>query len=314
MYWSIEHIIEVYPFAERLEYEAVGEREGNFMEKRRFGRSEHMSTVAIFGAAAFSKVTQEQADTTMQLVIDAGINHIDVAPSYGEAESRLAPWLKSERDRFFLGCKTFEREKEVAASELRRSLELLQVESFDLYQLHAVTSMEELDKATAPGGALEAAVEAREEGLTRYIGITGHGVQSPAVFKEALKRFDFDSVLFPINFVQFANPGFRQDAEQLLQVCRELDVGTMIIKSITRGPWGELPKTHSTWYQPFEDDEMIRKSVRFALSQDVTGICTAGDITILPRVLEACEQFEPMDAEERERMIELGAQYEPLFA
>lgn len=284
------------------------------MEKRRFGRTGHMSTVAIFGAAAFSKVTQDQADASMQLVIDAGVNHIDVAPSYGDAESRLGPWLSTERDRFFLGCKTYERDKETAVAELRNSLELLQVDSFDLYQLHAVTSMEELDKATAAGGSLEAVIEAREEGLTRYIGITGHGVQSPAVFKEALRRFDFDSVLFPINFVQFANPGFKQDVEELLQVCRERDVGTMIIKSITRGPWGEVEKTHSTWYQPFEEENIIRKAVHFALSQDVTGICTAGDITILPRVLEACEQFERMDAEEQEDMIKLGSKYEPLFA
>lgn len=284
------------------------------MEKRRFGRTGHMSTVAIFGAAAFSKVTQDQADASMQLVIDAGVNHIDVAPSYGDAESRLGPWLSTERDRFFLGCKTYERDKETAVAELRNSLELLQVDSFDLYQLHAVTSMEELDKATAAGGSLEAVIEAREEGLTRYIGITGHGVQSPAVFKEALRRFDFDSVLFPINFVQFADPGFKQDVEELLQVCRERDVGTMIIKSITRGPWGEVEKTHSTWYQPFEEENIIRKAVHFALSQDVTGICTAGDITILPRVLEACEQFERMDAEEQEDMIKLGSKYEPLFA
>lgn len=284
------------------------------MEKRRFGRTGHMSTVAIFGAAAFSKVTQDQADASMQLVIDAGVNHIDVAPSYGDAESRLGPWLSTERDRFFLGCKTYERDKETAVAELRNSLELLQVDSFDLYQLHAVTSMEELDKATTAGGSLEAVIEAREEGLTRYIGITGHGVQSPAVFKEALRRFDFDSVLFPINFVQFADPGFKQDVEELLQVCRERDVGTMIIKSITRGPWGEVEKTHSTWYQPFEEENIIRKAVHFALSQDVTGICTAGDITILPRVLEACEQFERMDAEEQEDMIKLGSKYEPLFA
>jgi predicted aldo/keto reductase-like oxidoreductase len=283
------------------------------MEKRRLGRTGHMSTVAIFGAAAFSKVTQAQADETMQLILDMGVNHIDVAPSYGEAEKRLGPWLETERDRFFLGCKTYERDKEQAASELRRSLERLRVDSFDLYQLHAVTSMEDLDKATAPGGSLEAIIEAREEGLTRFIGITGHGVQSPIVFLEALIRFDFDTVLFPINFVQFANPTFKEDANRLLRRCREDDVGTMIIKSITRGPWGDLPKTHSTWYQPFEDVEMIRKAVHFVLSQDVTGICTVGDIGVLPVVLEACEGFGPMHQDEQERMIEQGAAFEPLF-
>jgi aryl-alcohol dehydrogenase-like predicted oxidoreductase len=287
------------------------------MEKRRFGRTGHMSTVAIFGAAAFSDVTQAQADGVMEQVIAAGVDHIDVAPSYGKAEERLGPWLARDgmRQRFFLGCKTTERTKAGAAAELRRSLERLRVNAFDLYQIHAVTRMEELDQATGPGGALEAMLDARAEGLTRHIGITGHGVDSPAVFLEALRRFDFDSVLFPINFVQYANPIYRRNSEALLRECRARDVGTMIIKSITRGPWGDKPKTHTTWYQPFEDAESIQTAVNFALSQDVTGLCTAGDIRVLPLMLQACERFTPMRPEAQESLIAEGAQqHMPLFA
>jgi aryl-alcohol dehydrogenase-like predicted oxidoreductase len=283
------------------------------MEKRRFGRTGHMSTVAIFGAAAFYEVTQAEADVAMQRVIAAGVNHIDVAPSYGMAEERLGPWLERERDRFFLGCKTQERTRQAAAAELRRSLERLRVDDLDLYQLHVITNMEELDQVTGPGGALEALVEAREEGLTRFIGITGHGVESPAVFIEALRRFDFDSVLFPINFVQFANPVYRQTTQELLSLCRARDVGVMVIKAVSKGPWGDQPKTYSTWYEPFDDAERIQSCVNFALSQDVTGLCTVGDINILPLFLEACGHFVPLDAASQEALIATAGEYEPLF-
>jgi aryl-alcohol dehydrogenase-like predicted oxidoreductase len=284
------------------------------MEKRRFGRTGHDSTVAIFGAAALSEVSQAETDRAVEQIMAAGVNHIDVAPSYGRAEELLGPWMPRIRDDFFLGCKTMERTREGAAAELRRSLERLRVDRFDLYQLHAVTNMEELDEAMGPGGALEAAIEAREEGLTDYIGITGHGVESPAVFLEALRRFDFDTVLFPINFVQYANPAFRESAEELLTLCRERDVGTMIIKAITRGPWNDRPKRYDTWYEPFDDMEMVQQGIDFALSQDVTGICTAGDVRLLPLCLQACENHRPMSREQQEELIAGAAAFEPLFA
>ncbi|MDH7485881.1 MAG: aldo/keto reductase [Anaerolineae bacterium] len=284
------------------------------MQKRRFGRTGHMSTVAIFGAAAFYAVTQAQADAAMEQVIAAGVNHIDVAPTYGQAEERLGPWLARERARFFLGCKTTERSKEAAAAELRRSLERLRVDCFDLYQFHAVNSMEELDQVTAPGGALEAAIEARAEGLTRFIGITGHGLQAPAVFLEALERFDFDSVLFPLNFVLYAHPDYRRQAEELLRRCRARDVGVMVIKAIAKRPWGDRPKTYSTWYEPFDDAQHIQQAVNFALSQDVTGLCTTGDVTLLPRFLEACARFTSMSPAQREELVATAAEYEPIFA
>lgn len=284
------------------------------MQKRRFGRSGHMSTVAIFGAAAFYAVTQAQADAAMELVIAAGVNHIDVAPTYGQAEERLGPWLARERARFFLGCKTTERSKETAAAELRRSLERLRVDSFDLYQLHAVNSMEELDQVTAPGGALEAAIEARAEGLTRFIGITGHGLQAPAVFLEALERFDFDSVLFPLNFVLYAHPAYRRQAAELLRRCRAGDVGVMAIKAIAKRPWGDRPRAYSTWYEPFDDAWHIQQAVNFALSQDVTGLCTAGDVTLLPPFLEACARFTPLSTVEQEELLATTADVESIFS
>jgi len=283
------------------------------MQTRRFGRTGHLSTVAIFGGAAFSKITQEDADRVMEQVIEAGVNHIDIAPSYGQAEERVGPWMPRERQRFFLGCKTQERTKEGAWNELRQSLKRLQTETFELYQFHAVTKMEELDAITMKGGALEAFVEAREQGLFKYIGITGHGFNAPQIYLEALRRFDFDSVLFPLNFVQMANPEYRKYAEELIAQCKAKDVGTMIIKSITRAPWGERPHTATTWYEPFEKMEEIQPAVNFALSYEVTGVCTAGDTRVLPLMLKACENFAQLNESEREQMIQSANQYEPLF-
>ena len=284
------------------------------MEKRRFGRSGHMSTIAIFGGAAFYEISQAEADQVMEQVIAWGINHIDIAPSYGQAEERVGPWMPRERDRFFLGCKTMERSKDGAWDEMQRSLKRLQTDHFDLYQAHAVTTMEELDAVTMKGGALEAFEKARREGLIHYIGITGHGVNAPEIYLEALRRFDFDSVLFPLNFVQMANPEYQRHAKELISVCHSKDVGTMIIKSITKAPWGDRQHTANTWYEPFEAMDEIQKAVNFALSYQVTGICTAGDVRILPLVIQACENFRELTQEQMDEMIESGKQYKPLFA
>jgi len=283
------------------------------LQTRRVGRSENMSTVAIFGAAAFWEISQEQADRMMEIVIDAGINHIDVAPSYGQAEQRLGPWMQRERERFFVGCKTMERTRAGAWNELHESLNRLHCDSFDLYQLHAITSFDELEAVTANGGALEALVEAKRDGLIRHIGITGHGVEAPAIYLEALRRFDFDSVTFPLNFVQAGNAKYYQDARELIRQCRAKDVGLMVIKSIAQGPWGEKEKTHTTWYEPFSRMDEIQKAINFVLSHDVTGICTAGDIHVLPLVIKACEQAVPLSLEEQEKLIKSGRAYQHLF-
>lgn len=212
-----------------------------------------MSTVAILGGAAFGEVDQATTDKAMEVVLEYGVNHIDIAPSYGHAEDRLAPWMKTHRDNFFLGCKTMERTRKGALEELHSSLKRLHASYFDLYQLHAVKKIEDLNEVTHPGGALEALVEAKEKGLIRHIGITGHGVYAPAVFIEALQRFDFDSVLFPVNFVQYTDAVYKQKADDLLRLCHEKNVGSMLIKSITKTPWRDRSPQFDTWYEPFTD-------------------------------------------------------------
>jgi aryl-alcohol dehydrogenase-like predicted oxidoreductase len=274
------------------------------MKKRKFGRTGHLTTIAIFGSAALYEGTPEMTDKAMGYILDAGVNHIDIAPGYGKAEDLMGPWIEKTRDKFFLGCKTQLRTKVEAAAELRLSLEKLRTDKFDLHQLHAVTSFEELDEVTSKGGALEAIIEAKEEGLTDTIGITGHGNQAPMVFLEALRRYDFDSVLFPINFVQFRNPEYKEKALELLKVCHEKDVGVMIIKAVAARPWGDRKHTYACWYEPFDSPEIIQKSVDFTLSQTgVTGLCTTGDIHILPMFLDACENFSPMDQDSQNNLI-----------
>lgn len=282
------------------------------MEQRRLGRTGHMSTVVTFGAAGIGRVAQEVADRAFQTALDHGVNHVDVAPRYGDAELRLRPWMAKVRDRIFLGCKTGERTREGARADLGRSLERLGVERLDLYQLHAVGKMHELDACTAPGGALETLAQARREGLTRWLGITGHTHDAPRTHLEALRRFDFDTVMFPLNFVLWADPRFREDAETLIEECRRRDVGVHIIKAVAKDPWGDREKTHTTWYEPFTDQPTIDRAVAFVLSRPVTTLCSVGDVIVLPRVLEAAERFQPLTREEEEALIgSAGAYHSP---
>jgi aryl-alcohol dehydrogenase-like predicted oxidoreductase len=283
------------------------------MQKRRFGRTNHLSTLAVFGAVALGQLDQPMSDQVMQKVIDAGLNHIDVAPSYGEAEARLGPWMPRIRNDFFLGCKTMERTSEGAIQEAHQSLERLQVKHFDLYQLHAVTTMEELDACTMRGGALEGLLELREQGLTQFIGITGHGMQAPALFIEALSRFDFDSILFPIYPALFAQQDYRKKTQELLDLCEDKDVGVMIIKSVAKEPWGEREHSYHTWYMPFEDEDTIQTNIQFVLSQKLTHICTPGDYRLLDKVFKACEDFEPMVVEKQEELIKQQADLALIF-
>lgn len=283
------------------------------MEKRRFGRTGHRCTIIIFGAFAVGQLSQREADVFMDILLEHGVNHIDVAPSYYDAELRLGPWLDKHRDMFFLGCKTQLRDKHQAREELHRSLERLQVDRFDLYQLHAVTTMDELDQCFAPGGSMEAILEARDEGLTHFIGITSHGLQAPAVQLAALERFDFDSLLFTLNFKLWADQAYQRDVAALLQVAAERDIGTMVIKTWERGPWGDKEPRYDTWYEPFDDAEMIERALRFNLSQPVSGLISAGDVRLLPLILDAAERFQPMDKAEQAELLATAADYEPLF-
>jgi len=244
-----------------------------------------------------------------------GINHIDVAPSYGFAELRTGPWLESRRDRFFVGCKTLERGAEGAWVELHRSLHLLHTDHFDLYQMHAIGTMDELNQAMQPGGAIESLQRAKDEGLTRWLGITGHGMDAPAVHYEALQRFDLDSVMFPIHPRLYADAKYRADTERLLDLCSQRDVGVQIIKSITRGAWGGQAQDYHTWYQPYDIQAKIDEGVRFALSQPgVAALSSAGDVRLLAMILDAAERFTPMSADEQARLIQQSAALELMFA
>ena len=285
------------------------------MQTRILGRSGHASSVAIFGAYAIGELAQADADSVIEQVLAAGVNHVDVAPSYAQAEQRLGDWLRrNPAHKFFIGCKTQLRSQAEAAAELRQSLRHLHLESFDLFQLHAVTNIAELDQVTAHGGALDAIVAARAAGVVRHVGITGHGVEAPRVFLEALRRYDFDSVMFPLNFVQWALPEYRAAAEELLLACAAANVGVMIIKSVARAPWGGRPPTHHTWYEPFGSAEIVQRAVDFVLSQNVTGLCTPGDAGLLPLVLRACAQHAPLSAVSAEALVQTATAHQPLFA
>ena len=283
------------------------------METRRLGRTGHMSSVVTFGAAGIGRVTQEVADHAIDAALAHGVNHIDVAPRYGEAELRLKSWMPRIRQDVFLGCKTIERTRETVTAELGRSLERLGTDRVDLYQLHSVGKLADLDACTAEGGALEALVAAREQGLTRWLGITGHTHDAPRTHLEALRRFDFDTVMFPLNFVLWAIPEYRESAEALLQECARRDVGVHIIKSVAKDPWGERPRTHTTWYEPFTDEAIIEKAVAFVLSKPVTTLCSAGDVTVLPKVLAAAARFRPLDAATERELAGTAAHYHSPF-
>ncbi len=276
------------------------------METRPLGRTGHHSSVVMMGTAAFWRTEPATAHAALDLAIANGVNHIDVAPQYGNAEDQTGSWLKSTglRDRLFLGCKTLERTREGAAAELNRSLVKLNTDHFDLYQFHAVTDWQALDAIFAPGGALEAFVAAREAGKVRHLGITGHGLLAPTLFIEALRRFDLDTVMFPINPRHYALPDYRAEAEKLLALCQERGVGVMVIKALAKGPWGEKEKTHACWYEPYTDAENVTNGVRFALSQPgVTGLASTGDVTLLPLIFQAAHAFAPLSPAEQEAMI-----------
>ena len=283
------------------------------MERRRLGRTGQLSTVVAFGSAGVGRVDQDAADRAIQTALDSGVNHIDVAPSYGEAELRLKPCVPRIRTKIFLGCKTKQRTRDAAKAELHRSLERLGTDRLDLYQLHAVCKRHELDECMAKDGALEALIEARDEGLVRWLGITGHSHDAPATHLEALRRFPFDTVMFPLNFVLWAIPEYRQDATRLLVHCRQKDVGVHIIKTLAKDPWGDRPKTHTTWYEPFTDQAIIDQAVAFVLSQPVTTLCSTGDVTVLPKFLAAAERYRPLTGETQEALVATAHQYHTPF-
>jgi aryl-alcohol dehydrogenase-like predicted oxidoreductase len=278
-----------------------------------FGRTGHQSTRIIFGAASLSRVSQADADRTLDVLLQHGINHIDVAASYGDAELRVAPWLKRYPDAFFVATKTGERRKTEAREELHRSLDRLGTDHVDLWQLHNLSDPIQWDRALSPGGAIEAAVEAREEGLVRAIGVTGHGIQVPAMHLRSLQRFAFDSVLTPYNFLTVQNRYYAENFAALESACRERQVALQTIKSIAYRPWMEREHTTSTWYQPLTDPADIALAVHWALSRPDIFVISAGDIHLLPHVLAAAERMEEPPADEAVQAMVDRLAMEPLF-
>ena len=273
------------------------------MEKRRLGRTGHESTVVTFGTAGIGRVSQEVADRAVEQIIEHGVNHIDIAPTYGEAMERMAPWMPKLRDSMFLGAKTRERTRELAWANIESCMSRLGVESFDLFQLHSVGTMEDLDKVTGSGGALEALVKLRERGLTRWVGITGHGPDAPRVHLEALRRFDFDTVMFPLNATLYRNAEYREHAEELLSVANQRDVGVHTIKMLARGGWGDREREHTTWYDPHREQSEIDRALWWLLSQPMHTAPSVGDVELLPRALDAAQRFSPLSNDDQEAVV-----------
>jgi aryl-alcohol dehydrogenase-like predicted oxidoreductase len=258
-----------------------------------FGRTGHMSTKTIFGAAALSNVDQYTADKTLELLIQHGINHIDTAASYGASEDRIKPWLTNgRRDRFFLATKTGERTYAAARDQIRMSLQRMGVDHIDLIQLHNLVDQAEWDMAMGPDGALKAAIEAQKAGLVTYIGVTGHGLPVAKRHFESLERYDFDSVLLPYSYIMMQNQQYATDFERLLQRCRERNVAVQTIKAIVRRPWAEGVDRHSaTWYEPLLEQDQIDTAAHWVLARKGLFLNTVGDVTILPKVFDAAERF-----------------------
>jgi aryl-alcohol dehydrogenase-like predicted oxidoreductase len=275
------------------------------MQQRRLGRTDHESSVAILGGAAFWDASAEEAERGLRLALDAGVNHLDIAPRYGKAEEVVGPYVQGVRDRLFVACKTTRRNADGVRAQLDESLTKLGTDSFDLYQMHGVTTLEELDDRAA---AAEVILAARDEGVTKFAGITGHDMQAPVVFREALRRYDLDTVMFPVYPRLWGDADYRAAAEELLAVCEARDVGVMAIKAVARRPWGDGDRFATSWYEPHADQASIDRGVRFALSTGgVHAFCTPGDLKILPLALDAAERFTPMSEEERADAVEAMA-------
>lgn len=285
------------------------------IEKEVFGATGHESTRTLFGAAALGKLSQKEADPVQDILDQYGVNHIDTAASYGDAELRLGPWMKHRRKEFFLATKTEKRSREGAWEELQRSLDRLQTDHVDLWQMHVLVKEEEWEKAMGPGGALEAFIEAKRQGLTRFIGVTGHGLDAARMHMKSLDRYPFDSVLLPWNFVMSQIPEYAQGFHRLEACCRDRGVALQTIKSIARHLWGDRPRNYATWYQPLTDPQDIERAVHWVLSQSRLFLNTAGDISLLPHVLEAASRRNTIDPQETESMVQWarGKGVEPIF-
>jgi aryl-alcohol dehydrogenase-like predicted oxidoreductase len=282
------------------------------MRKRTLGRTGHRSTLITLGGAAVRPNTREESEAFIKFALDHGVNHIDVAPTYGGgmAETILGRWVKEYRENLFLACKTQKRTKKEAAEELQRSLEHLQTDYLDLYQLHGLDDPEELKIALGEDGATRAMLDAKKQGLVKYIGITSH---NPENILRALKAFDFDTVLLPVNYVLKAHPEPRNDYEPVLSLAKKRNLGVIAMKSVAKGPWPTEERTHDCWYQPFDTQKEIDEAVWFTLSQGVATATNSSDIRIARMMIDAAERYTPMKKEEQQELILKASAYRPLF-
>jgi predicted aldo/keto reductase-like oxidoreductase len=275
------------------------------IEKIPFGKTGHHSSRAIFGSASLAAVNQFEADRALDTLLEFGINHIDTAPKYGDAELRVGAWMKRYREQFFLATKTNERTYKDAKEQFQRSLDRLQVDHVDLLQLHNLTDIVEREIIMRPGGALEFLIEAKEKGLTRFIGITGHGLDTPRFHRQTLERFAFDSVLLPCNYLLMQNRNYTNEFEKLTSYCHERQIAVQTIKAIAKGYWGNTTRSRSTWYEPLTDEDAIAKCVHWVLSIPRIFLNTVGDLTELPKFLKAAASFEKCPSrEEMEEVVE----------
>src|SRR5919205_1669937 len=283
------------------------------IERAPFGATGHDSSRVIFGAAALGSVSKADADRALELLLEHGVNHIDVAASYGDAELRIATWLRQHPGTFFVATKTGERTYRGAREEIRRSLERLGVDRIDSIQLHNLVDVIEWDTALSANGALEAAIEARDEGLVRFIGVTGHGLSVPEMHRRSLERFPFDSVLLPYNYVQMQDPRYADRFEALAAVCAERNVALQTIKSLAHRRWDGRAKTASTWYEPLREQPDIDLAVHWVLGRPEAFLLTTGDVEILPRLLDAAERFERRPPETEMATLADRREITPLF-
>ena len=283
------------------------------IERRSFGRTGHRSTVVLFGGAALARASQAEADRTLELLLRHGVNHIDTAARYGDSELRIGPWMADHRKDFFLATKTGQRTAVEAREDLHRSLDRLRVDGVDLIQLHSLGHPDDWERAMGPGGALEALIEARAQGLVRFIGVTGHGTGIARMHRRSLERFDFDSVLLPFNYPMLQNREYAADFEALLALCQERNVAVQTIKAITRAPWEDRPHTASTWYEPLQEQGDIDLAVHWVLGRPGVFLNTVGDIHVLPRVLDAGTRFSQAPPDEALARLVAEREMAPLF-
>jgi aryl-alcohol dehydrogenase-like predicted oxidoreductase len=286
---------------------------GHVIPRMPFGQTGHDSSRVIFGAAALGRVSKAEADRTLDVLLEHGINHIDTAAGYGDSEIRIAPWLRRNPGTFFLATKTGERGYRAARDEIRRSLDRLGVDRFDLIQLHNLVDVIEWEIALGRGGALEAALEAREEGLVRFIGVTGHGLSVPEIHRRSLERFAFDSILLPYNFTQMQDPRYAEKYNAVLDVCTQRGIAIQTIKSLALRRWDGREPTAATWYEPLREQADIDRAVHWVLGDPRVFLCSTGDVEILPRLLDAARRFQTRPSDEEMAELARTQELAPLF-